>query len=1254
MSTEAVETMTMPAEIRHRELALLGIEVRGYPHPGQKYTHGWKPLVPTTALAKEILSDDDAARDYGDELDRVDFTDDLCVVARSEGTLTIQSAPVDGKSEIHAAPSPAEAEDWASAVEAMVEKSAEGGSPKPNGLVDYDIESGLLVGYDPSGDISVRWIGEADGNAEDLDEYDGFDLSPDEADDFVGALRDMAYTTEDHQNVPEDDEDPEADTPETDTDQSAGMMRHRTLALLGIEVRDFNPELHPRNPKGSVGGGRFRSLGDRIVDALKGGGDDPLAGFSQPQLKKAATDLGLNPPKGMRLVPLKALIMAHGEKHVPEPAKAAKKAAKKAAPHVTPGLPSDPNARAQQIDDRIHTAVADLAQQPGGWVPLADLRERLGADIPRREVDAALVRLNRQPGVRVIPEANQKSLTQRDWDAAVEIGNQPKHLIAVEPPQETAAKLRERATKLRDIAEGRRPDFDVPPNLTPDEADARRRADLAEADRLEALAKQVESDAARRVAPSPVKAAKKTATPSGRAPRGEKETPAETVAKLEKATSRDQAREILAGKTTADLKAVASEMGASHITGTKPRMVEQLAELTGGAKAVAAAHREGPGHRRYDQYGSTKALADGRSIHDFTTGLGMTADDSAPSIRFEQDLKNLPAIEVANRIDGWLDGPDGPRALARRVDAGEDVPGYSTPGHSLAQREASVAKLEAQAERWAEVSRRLHASPSPSPAVAKAPVAKAAVPKATQAEIDDIVNSGISDAAKSGLLGEYGVPESEWPEHLRPKPPAPKPPSPTDAERKAAGYGDPPDGIDPDRWDAMSYHERLQALVAARPTEGSPAVAKVAAAKPPNIRTKAGRSAVIVEAIDAALAGTEGNEALDFRLGIGAGTNREILQGLRDRAAMGEPDDLDTVSHVLDRLAVRLGVGSDDQPSFFVDSPRLKEGRQHKREALEAIGRASEVLKAAREGRPLPPRATPGGGDPTFQFNAHGLTASLDRPAVPDADGRIRAGGQVRDGDGQIVGSFHYTLDPATRSAVIDSVGIAPEHQGRGFTTSFAAHVEGQLRQQGYSRIGLDAAYGGGAFWARRGYGWDPDSPGAFGDVPARMVQRIANDPNGPDAPQLRAWVDRFRSDDRANWPSPREIVESGPLGAAIMDGASWKGVKSLSSPAARKVAAAKKATPRAPKTPTLTPAEHVAALRVMDSREAAIAHVAGLRGKALDDALRAAGLPVVGPVAQKRVQLVEHTVGFRLNSQTIRGGSWSGGPGGAGPKVRS
>lgn len=77
--------------------------------------------------------------------------------------------------------------------------------------------------------------------------------------------------------------------------------------------------------------------------------------------------------------------------------------------------------------------------------------------------------------------------------------------------------------------------------------------------------------------------------------------------------------------------------------------------------------------------------------------------------------------------------------------------------------------------------------------------------------------------------------------------------------------------------------------------------------------------------------------------------------------------------------------------------------------------------------------------------------------------------------------------------------------------------------------------------------------------------------------------------------------------------------------------------TPAKPGTPTLTPAEHVAALRGMDSREQAHAHLSGLNKKTLQDISRHDNLGVGGTKADLQRQLVETYVGRRIDGDAIR-----------------
>ncbi len=95
------------------------------------------------------------------------------------------------------------------------------------------------------------------------------------------------------------------------------------------------------------------------------------------------------------------------------------------------GAPGPAN-EAPSLEDRIRSVYADLAPRRGGWVRLTHLRAKL-SDTDRDDVDSALRALYRAPDVSLIPEENQKVLTADDRDAAVTIGDQNKHVIAIEP-----------------------------------------------------------------------------------------------------------------------------------------------------------------------------------------------------------------------------------------------------------------------------------------------------------------------------------------------------------------------------------------------------------------------------------------------------------------------------------------------------------------------------------------------------------------------------------------------------------------------------------------------------------------------------------------------------------------------------------------------------------------------------------------------------------------------------------------------------
>ncbi|MGW5052749.1 hypothetical protein [Actinokineospora sp. NPDC004072] len=85
----------------------------------------------------------------------------------------------------------------------------------------------------------------------------------------------------------------------------------------------------------------------------------------------------------------------------------------------------------RDLETLIRAAYLDLSVKPQDWVRLAKLRPRLdGAE--RSEVDAVLLRMVRAGEAHLAPDSNRKVLTEADHAAAIRVGNEDKHLMAIE------------------------------------------------------------------------------------------------------------------------------------------------------------------------------------------------------------------------------------------------------------------------------------------------------------------------------------------------------------------------------------------------------------------------------------------------------------------------------------------------------------------------------------------------------------------------------------------------------------------------------------------------------------------------------------------------------------------------------------------------------------------------------------------------------------------------------------------------------
>ena len=78
----------------------------------------------------------------------------------------------------------------------------------------------------------------------------------------------------------------------------------------------------------------------------------------------------------------------------------------------------------------IRNAYNGIANAPDHAIKISRIRAAL-PHVRSADIDAALTAMNRQDGVRIFAEANQKTLTDADRAAAVSIGNQDKHLLAI-------------------------------------------------------------------------------------------------------------------------------------------------------------------------------------------------------------------------------------------------------------------------------------------------------------------------------------------------------------------------------------------------------------------------------------------------------------------------------------------------------------------------------------------------------------------------------------------------------------------------------------------------------------------------------------------------------------------------------------------------------------------------------------------------------------------------------------------------------
>jgi hypothetical protein len=82
------------------------------------------------------------------------------------------------------------------------------------------------------------------------------------------------------------------------------------------------------------------------------------------------------------------------------------------------------------LEERIRAVYAELAAGRGDWIDLTVLRPKL-ADVPKADLDRALVTLLQAPDVRIEPESHGRRIDQAGREAALLVGGEARHKLAI-------------------------------------------------------------------------------------------------------------------------------------------------------------------------------------------------------------------------------------------------------------------------------------------------------------------------------------------------------------------------------------------------------------------------------------------------------------------------------------------------------------------------------------------------------------------------------------------------------------------------------------------------------------------------------------------------------------------------------------------------------------------------------------------------------------------------------------------------------
>lgn len=208
--------------------------------------------------------------------------------------------------------------------------------------------------------------------------------------------------------------------------------RSALLALMTFVTEASNTEIHTRYRFTIEKGVRERLTQLGYITTYRSGGNKPYRHeLTEAGWRRCREELSAPAPDRAH----RAYRLLYGVLHILDAhlRRSGSELADVFVPSPDSSAPARPVANASDTQARVRAEYQDLAAEPGAWVSLTRLRSAL-SDLPRPEVDQALLHLGVQPRVHLIPESNQKVLSDADRAAAVRVGGEEMHLLAIDRP----------------------------------------------------------------------------------------------------------------------------------------------------------------------------------------------------------------------------------------------------------------------------------------------------------------------------------------------------------------------------------------------------------------------------------------------------------------------------------------------------------------------------------------------------------------------------------------------------------------------------------------------------------------------------------------------------------------------------------------------------------------------------------------------------------------------------------------------------